>query len=220
MALQRFRIFFNSVLINSVRLTSARLLTQFRSVWFTNSIWKNAERYLFLGCLRWYVCWFVASGERSTRFHSVFCLRIAKRLKMVTDPIRPHFHQVECLNILLRDNREFLKNAWSITRDLSSLLLLKPTSTNFVLTNCILFPALTALLLFLFFPFDFCCSSRSRMFNWVVLLVVSNGDLAPFSPSVTSCLFSCSESFIFFGSGESSTEEECKPINSRRASAK
>ena len=120
----------------------------------------------------------------------------------------------------LRGNREFLKNAWSITHDLSNLLLLKPISINFLMIACILLLTLTELSLFPFFSFDSCCLSRSRMFNLVVLLVVSNGDSALFSSSPTSCLNSCCEILTYLSFDETSTEEDCNSTRSRHASAK
>ena len=182
-------------------------------------MWRTAERHLSLGSLR--CCLLTCSRRRTFNALSFsFLFGTCNSLKNVNGFNSVAFPSSWMTNSSSRDNREFMKNAWSITHDLSNLQLLQPISNNFVMTACILLLTLTELSLFPFFCFDSCWLSWSRMFNWVVLLVVSNGDSALFSSSIISCLISCCESLIFFGSDGSRTEEDCNPTRSRRASAK
>ena len=148
-----------------------------------------------------------------------FLLETCKSLKNIKRFNSGAFPPNWMSNSSLRDNREFLKNTWIITRDLCNLLLLKPISINFVMSVCILLLTLTKPFLFLFFSFDSCSLSRSRKFSWVVLLVVSNAGSAFFCSWIISYIISCCQSLLFFDSDGLTTKEECNPTISRRASA-
>ena len=128
-------------------------------------MWKIAERKSFARMFEM-ICLLTCSRRRTFNALSLSLLfETCKSSKNVERFNSVSFPSSSMSKSSLRDNREFLKNAWIITRDLSNSLLIKPILINFVMTACIFLLTLTELSLFSFFSFDTRCWSWSRMFN-------------------------------------------------------